>query len=103
LFLVGDLATINIMNKLAQTLIDTGVLAITGEDDATKTLRLVVPSLWQKDRKGRIKIVSITWIHPDYNAQFCHYYHLAPGDLPNFLCGRGKQRSAGRAARRKRP
>jgi hypothetical protein len=65
-------------------LIDTGVLEITGQHDAEKTLHLVVPSLWQKDRKGRIKIVSITWIHPDCNAQFCHYYHLAPGDLPNF-------------------
>jgi hypothetical protein len=21
---------------------------------------------------------------PDYNAQFCHYYHQTPGDLPNF-------------------
>jgi hypothetical protein len=93
LFLAADVATIKSMNTLAlrfglpadlEMLIDTGVLAITREDDATKTLRLVVPSLWQKDRKGRIKIVSITWIHPDYNAQFCHYYHLAPGDLPNF-------------------
>jgi hypothetical protein len=90
---VGELRTIKSMNTLAllfglpadlETRIDTGVLAISGEDDATKTLRLVVPSLWQKDRKGRIKIVSITWIHPDYNAQFCHYYHETPGDLPNF-------------------
>jgi hypothetical protein len=46
------------MNKLAlrfglpgelETLIDTGVLAITGEDDAEKTLRLVSPSLRQKE------------------------------------------------------
>jgi hypothetical protein len=31
------------------TLIDTGVLEVTGEDDAEKTLHLVVPSLDQKD------------------------------------------------------
>lgn len=47
-------------------------------------MHLVVPSLDQKDRKGRIKVVTVTWIHPDFNAQFCYYYHLAPGDLPNF-------------------
>jgi hypothetical protein len=67
-----------------EMLIDTGVLEITGQDDAEKTLHLVVPSLRQQDRKGRIKVVTITWIHPDYNAQFCHYYHESPGDLPNF-------------------
>jgi hypothetical protein len=108
LFSIGDLATIKSMNKLAlrfglpadlETLIDTGVLEISRADDATKTLRLVVPSLRQKDRKGRIKIVTITWIHPDYNAQFCHYYHLAPGDLPNFYvalrCSRRKRCARG--------
>jgi hypothetical protein len=71
------------------------VLAITGEEDAEKTLHLVVPSLRHKDRKGRIKVVTITWIHPDYNAQFCHYYDRVPGDLPNFyvarLCSRRKR------------
>ena len=63
---------------------NSAVCVATGEDDAEKTLHLVVPSLRHKDRKGRVKIVSITRIHPDYNAQFCHYYHETPGDLPNF-------------------
>ena len=104
LFFVGDARTIKSMNTLAlrfglpaelETLLDTGVLAITGEDDAEKTLHLVVPSLRQKDRKGRIKVVTITWIHPDYNAQFCHYYDKTPGRFAELLCGRKKQRRAG--------
>jgi hypothetical protein len=93
LFFVGEPGTIGGMNTLAlrfglpaelETLIDTGVLEVTGEYDAEKTLHLVVPSLRYEDRKGRIKVVTITWIHPDYNAQFCHYHHETPGDLPNF-------------------
>jgi hypothetical protein len=91
LFLAADVATIKSMNKLAlrfglpadlEKLIDTGVFAVTGEDDATKTLRLVIPSPSpagsqgpNQDRQHHL---------PDYNAQFCHYYHETPGDLPNF-------------------
>lgn len=27
---------------------------------------------------------TLIWIHPDHNAEFCHYYTETPGDLPNF-------------------
>ena len=103
-FLLVNRAKIISMNTLAlrfglpaelETLIDSGVLEVTGEYDAEKTLHLVVPSLRQKDRKGRIKVVTITWIHPDYNAQFCHYYDKTPGRFAELLCGRKKQRRAG--------
>ena len=27
---------------------------------------------------------GLVWIHPEFNAQFCHYYDEKPGDLANF-------------------
>jgi hypothetical protein len=36
------------------------------------------------DHRRRITAYRIVWIHPDYNAQSCHYYEDTPGDLPNF-------------------
>ena len=36
------------------------------------------------DRLGCITTYSVIWIHPDFNAEYCHYYDQVPGDLPNF-------------------
>lgn len=51
---------------------------------------MVVPSLDQTDENGNGIIFTLTWIHPDYNAQFCHLYHETPGDLPNFYLKKEK-------------
>jgi hypothetical protein len=37
---------------------------------------------------------SLTWIHPAFNAQFCHYYDETPGDLANFFVTRETERMA---------
>ncbi|HEX3658540.1 MAG TPA: hypothetical protein VHV55_22300 [Pirellulales bacterium] len=64
--------------------IDDGFLEVLVEEPAEKTVELHAPSLRRTDPQGRITAYSITWIHPDYNSQFCHYYENVPGDFPNF-------------------
>jgi hypothetical protein len=49
-----------------------------------KTVEFHIPALRRTDEQGRITTFDLTWIHPDFNAQFCHYYDQSPGDLPNF-------------------
>ena len=49
------------------------------------TVEFHIPSRRSVDHRGRITAYRIVWIHPDYNAQFCHYYQETPGDLPNFF------------------
>ena len=36
------------------------------------------------DRRGQIAAYRLVWIHPDHNADFCHYYDEVEGDHPNF-------------------
>jgi hypothetical protein len=64
--------------------VDSGFLELLGEDDAKKTVEFHMPSLRWEDENRRITAFSLTWIHPDFNATFCHYYHETPGDEPNF-------------------
>ena len=61
-----------------------GFLEIVSEDEATKTVEFHIPSKRQTDDDGRITTYSVVWTHPDFNAEFCHYYDEKPGDLPNF-------------------
>ena len=37
-----------------------------------------------RDRADSFTSYTLVWIHPDHNAEFCHYYLEKPGDLPNF-------------------
>lgn len=67
-----------------QTFIDDGFLELLSENDAEKTVELNIPSMQYKDGQGRITDFSVVWIHPDHNAEFCHYYDETPGDLANF-------------------
>lgn len=67
-----------------QYFITRGTLAVVSVDDATKTVEFHIPSLRSTDTHGRITTVSLTWIHPAHNADYCHYYNTVPGDLPNF-------------------
>ena len=61
-----------------------GFLVFLAENEAEKTVEFHIPSKRRKDRAGRITSYSVIWIHPDFNAKFCHYYNEKPGDLPNF-------------------
>jgi hypothetical protein len=51
---------------------------------AEKTVEFHIPALRRTDEQGRITTFDLTWINPDYNSQFCHYYDQTPGDLVNF-------------------
>jgi hypothetical protein len=48
------------------------------------TVEFHIPSRVSIDRRRRITAYRIVWIHPEHNADFCHYYQDTPGDLPNF-------------------
>lgn len=71
-----------------QAFIDDGFLAPLSENDAEKTVEFHIPSLQFTDERGRTTDFTLVWIHPDHNAQFCHYYHQTPGDLVNFYIRR---------------
>jgi hypothetical protein len=64
--------------------IDDGFLQVLHENPAEKTVEFHIPSKRYSDVEGRITTYSLTWIHPDFNEQFCHFYYEQPGDSPNF-------------------
>lgn len=64
--------------------IERGFLVPLREEFETKTIEFHIPSKRTTDDAGRVTTYSVTWIHPDFNAEFCHYYHMVPGDQPNF-------------------
>jgi hypothetical protein len=61
-----------------------GFLEVLSENEAEKTIEFHLPSKRRTDVEGRITTYSLTWIHPDFNDRFCHYYFEHPGDSPNF-------------------
>jgi len=65
--------------------LDRGLLTIVSEDLAERTVTFDVPMLQSVDHLKRTTQYSVIWIHPDFNADFCHFYHDTPGDLPNFM------------------
>lgn len=67
-----------------QLFIDSGFLELSSERESEKTAFFVIPSMGWTEENGNEVIFTLTWIHPDFNAQFCHYYETVPGDLPNF-------------------
>jgi len=64
--------------------VNDGFLVFLAEDETEKTVEFHIPSRRTTDKEGRITSYSVTWIHPDFNAEFCHYFDKKPGDLPNF-------------------
>jgi hypothetical protein len=79
--------------KLIQ-FVHNGTIEVTSTEPDTKTVEFIVPSLSSTDRQGLPKLFSLTWIHPAFNAQFCHYYDETPGDLANFYVVRETERMA---------
>lgn len=61
-----------------------GFLEVLSENPDEKTVEFHIPAARRTDTEGRITTCSVVWIHPAFNAQFCHYYEQTPGDLPNF-------------------
>lgn len=64
--------------------VDDGTLELDVENAAEKTVEFSIPSLFTSRACDDFTSYSLIWIHPDYNADFCHYYLETPGDLPNF-------------------
>ena len=64
--------------------LDEGFLELSMEHPNEMTVDFHIPSSRSTDHRGRITVYCVTWIHPDYNAEFCQYYDETPGDLPNF-------------------
>lgn len=79
-----DLATSYGIPPELQKYIDTGFLVVVFEKPEEKTVTFGIPSLAFTDEDGEETYFTLDWIHPDFNAQFCHYYHETPGDLANF-------------------
>ena len=61
-----------------------GTLHVLSEDEPKRTVQFHIPAKRHTDLEGRITTYTLTWIHPDFNEQFCHYYAERPGDSPNF-------------------
>lgn len=68
--------------------VDSGFLSVLAEKPAEKTVEFHIPAMRFRDENDAITSFSLTWIHPDHNADFCHYFHETPGDLPNFYVDR---------------
>jgi len=64
--------------------VNDGLLELLSADKDCRTVVFHMPSRRWKDRCGRIATYTLTWIHPQFNARFCHYYEQVPGHLPNF-------------------
>ena len=64
--------------------VENGFLIKTSEEKAQKTIRFDIPSLGTATAADDFTSYTLVWIHPDHNAEFCHYYIETPGDLPNF-------------------
>lgn len=71
------------------TLVESGFLELLSEDAENKTVEFYIPSRRASDNHGRIaSVFNLIWIHPDHNAEFCHYYDTTPGDLASFYVSR---------------
>jgi hypothetical protein len=64
--------------------VDDGFLTVAIEKPEEKTVTFAIPKLAYRDENDNEMYFTLDWIHPDFNADFCHYYHENPGDLPNF-------------------
>jgi hypothetical protein len=65
--------------------IDAGFLVPLSEKPEEKTVAFGIPSLRYEDENGAEHVFTLTWIHPDFNKDFCHFYEETPGDLANFF------------------
>jgi hypothetical protein len=64
--------------------VDDGFLEVALEEPDKMTIEFRVPDAVTVDHRRRMKAYRVVWIHPDHNADFCHYYYETPGDMPNF-------------------
>ena len=82
--MTNDLATKYKIPPEVMDFVNDGVLEVVSEDEGRKTVELDIPALWTSASSDSFTSYTLIWIHPDHNAEFCHYYMESPGDLPNF-------------------
>jgi len=61
--------------------VDAGFLEVLAETPGEKTVEFHLPSKRHTNIQEAITTYGLTWIHPDFNARFCHDCHETPGDL----------------------
>ena len=61
-----------------------GFLEVSEETPDRATVEFRMPSLGNADSSDKYTLYNLVWIHPQRNAEFCHFYDETPGDLPNF-------------------
>ena len=64
--------------------VDAGFLVVVFEKPERRTVTFGIPSLAYTDENDIETCFTLDWIHPDFNAQFCHYFQEKPGDVVNF-------------------
>jgi hypothetical protein len=64
--------------------VDAGFLVVVFEKPERRTVTFGIPSLAYTDENDVETYFTLDWIHPDCNAQFCHYFYEKPGDVANF-------------------
>lgn len=64
--------------------VDAGFLVVVFEKPEERTVTFAIPGLAYTDENKVETYLTLDWIHPDFNAQFCHYFREEPGDLANF-------------------
>ncbi len=74
----------NIPDKIV-AFVRSGFLEVAEESPDRATVEFRIPSLGSADSSDKYVLYNLVWIHPDRNAEFCHYYDQKPGDLPNFF------------------
>ena len=68
--------------------VDAGFLVVVFEKPDERTVTFGIPGLAYTDANNVETYFTLDWIHPDFNAQFCHYFREKPGDLANFYLTR---------------
>ena len=68
--------------------VDAGFLVVVLEKPEERTVTFAIPDLAHTVVNNAETHFTLDWIHPDFNAQFCHYFREKPGDLANFYLTR---------------
>ena len=82
--MMSDLAARYKIPDKIMAFVTRGFLEVLSEKEDEWTVELDIPSMGTVTAPDSFTSYALIWIHPDHNAEFCHYYLEKPGDLPNF-------------------
>ena len=75
--------------------VEEGFLEVLSENEKEKTIEFHIPEKMTEFTRDHLMAYNLTWIHPDFNAEFCHFCIDEPGDLPNFYLYRSLELGGG--------